>query len=957
VNKIASQNVDCDVNIHCGNESILEGKNRNSVEKLYSLNGYLKLLQLNCRSIVSKSVEFSTLVEIQSPDVIIGTESWLKEDMLNDEVFPMGFTYYRRDRIGRGGGLFLGIRECIPSILHRVEEDFEMLCVFLFPGTDFEVELTAVYRPPNEGLGILDRLRELYEDHAASGREKPVIIAGDLNLPHVDWEAQTAKGGESQQGVNDLIRLGGFSQVVKAPTRGENLLDVFLVRPIDVFFSSNVIEGISDHKAVSLCVASRKTKKDLKGKWCRQYSRMDTGGFSNYLTEKFSEWVVKGSCVNEVWENFKILLTEGTIRYVPCKTLKANPDPEYYTVEIRRLKRRVRRLHKIRNRGGMYLNNYKLAYQKLNSEKLKAKDQFLRNSLKDQGWSGLYKFIRRRRKGINDLENISLKYEGRIINDNMSKAKAFKNFFSGVYSETKVVSPKMGDEVSCEPFEIKDRDIRHRLNKIKSHASYGPDGLSGELIKRLGDILTPFLKHLFNVIINNGDLPDDWKKSYIIPIYKNGHRNSVDSYRPVSLTCIVCKLMEHLIADYIKEVLRKKNWLWEGQHGFRKGYSCESQLTSLYQDLVEGLDGGKQIDGVLIDFAKAFDRVDHEVLMNKISLLGLDRRVVIWINSFVTGRSQMVRVGEVYSDKFYATSGVPQGSVLGPLLFIIYVNDISKNIKSHIRMFADDCIIYRVMDKLDDGVILQNDLNLLEKWSSDNKMVINASKTKLIRFRKGRRAIVNDYHINGSLLSETKDCKYLGVLLSRDLKWGPHIERTTTKAFRVLYFLMRSLGKSCSKTKEFAYKTFVRPILEYGAAVWDPHLKGEIKQLAKVQRLGARFVFGNFKRKASVTDMQKNLGWRSLESRRREARIKGIYKTYVGDPAWRDLKTRLKSPSYCSRKDHKFKIEPPRQRSNALKFSFLHRGIEEWNSLSVKILEPFPVSHKVFVKRLRGIDF
>jgi hypothetical protein len=173
-------------------------------------------------------------------------------------------------------------------------------------------------------------------------------------------------------------------------------------------------------------------------------------------------------------------------------------------------------------------------------------------------------------------------------------------------------------------------------------------------------------------------------------------------------------------------------------------------------------------------------------------------------------------------------------------------------------------------------------------------MIINTDKTNLIRFKKGRNIILNHYCIMGKTLREANSCKYLGVVLSRDLQWGPHIDSTATKAHKVLRFLMRTLGKSCTSTKDFAFKTFVRPILEYGGSVWDPYVGQDIKKLSKVQRLAARFVTGNFKRKSSVTEMMKVLRWESLELRRKKARLKGMFKSYVGDPAWVDIRNRIK---------------------------------------------------------------
>ena len=183
-------------------------------------------------------------------------------------------------------------------------------------------------------------------------------------------------------------------------------------------------------------------------------------------------------------------------------------------------------------------------------------------------------------------------------------------------------------------------------------------------------------------------------KETVGPIYKWGDQLAVTNYRPISLTSLVCKQLEHVIAGYLRQVWDKNDWLYEGQHGFRPGYSCESQVITIVQNIADSLDEGVVIDAIIIDFSKAFDLVPHDRVLTKVAALGVDSRVVVWVREFLVGRTQRVRVGGQLSKEVKATSGVPQGSVLGPLLFLVYVNGIWRNIGSSIRLFADDCIMY-----------------------------------------------------------------------------------------------------------------------------------------------------------------------------------------------------------------------------------------------------------------------
>ena len=222
-----------------------------------------------------------------------------------------------------------------------------------------------------------------------------------------------------------------------------------------------------------------------------------------------------------------------------------------------------------------------------------------------------------------------------------------------------------------------------------------------------------YLARLLDITMNNGTLPGDWKRATVIPIHKGGDRSLVTNYRPVSSNSVVCKLMEHVIAAYLRQVWDKNNWLYEGQHGFRLGYSCECQVIIEFQDTADSLDKGDRIDAIIVDFSKAFDLVPQCRLLIKIANSGVDSRVVVWIREFLLGRTQRVRVGGQLSEEVRLTSHVPQGSVLGPLLFLAYINDIWRNIESTIRLFVDDCVIYRKIINNEEKEKFQKDLDRL----------------------------------------------------------------------------------------------------------------------------------------------------------------------------------------------------------------------------------------------------
>ena len=263
------------------------------------------------------------------------------------------------------------------------------------------------------------------------------------------------------------------------------------------------------------------------------------------------------------------------------------------------------------------------------------------------------------------------------------------------------------------------------LQNINENKATGPDNIPGKLLKICSQELHETFTILFQHSLSKGIVPDDWKLAFISPLFKKGDKSDVANYRPISLTSIVCKLLEHIVHSTIMDFLDSNKILSSFQHGFRQGRSCESQLLSTLRNFTQCLNSSGQTDAILLDFSKAFDKVDHKILLSKVSSIGIQGSLFNWISSFLSNRLQHVVVDGSISDKGPVLSGVPQGTVLGPLLFLIYINDIHENLSpgTHIRLFADDSLLYREIHNTSDTITLQKDLDQLQKWEKLNKIV------------------------------------------------------------------------------------------------------------------------------------------------------------------------------------------------------------------------------------------
>lgn len=348
-----------------------------------------------------------------------------------------------------------------------------------------------------------------------------------------------------------------------------------------------------------------------------------------------------------------------------------------------------------------------------------------------------------------------------------------------------------------------------------------------------------------------------------------------------------------------------------------------------------------QVDAVCLDLSKAFDLVPHAQLLSKLNLLGVNKELIDWIKSYLTNRSQYVEIKGAKSGILKVTSGVPQGSVLGPVLFLCYINDIAEGIDSSltVRLFADDCLIYSKISNQNDQATLNSALEKIHEWCTKWKMKINLDKTVFARItNKTKNALLFDYDLNGKRLKRVSHFKYLGVTIAEDLNWKLHISKVCSSAERKLWFLRRKLKLASMKAKLTAYTSLVRPVLEYGSIVWDPSQKYQIDQLERVQRRAARFIMSNYRSSESVTEMLHQLKLPPLSQRRRVARLKFLYLMHHKHFNFNSELYLMPRSSRVVRTSHQSQFMPIMSRINTFKYSFIPKTIEEWNLLPREIV-------------------
>ena len=473
--------------------------------------------------------------------------------------------------------------------------------------------------------------------------------------------------------------------------------------------------------------------------------------------------------------------------------------------------------------------------------------------------------------------------EGSIIYcDPIQKANILNRQLISVFTDdTKTSIPNLGPSQypSMEDITVSCKGVVKLWKNLKPHKAAGPDDIHLMLLKEAADKIAPAITLLFQASLNQGNTPSTWRKALVVPIFKKGSKSDASNYRPISLTSVLCKLCEHILHSTIITHLANHKILSDAQHGFRKRRSCDTQLLLVLNDFSRGLEDKSQTDVIFLDFAKAFDKVSHQGLLEKAYYYGIRGHTFKWIKSFLDNRSQQVVIDGHFSIDAKITSGVPQGSVLGPLLFLTYINDLPNCVQNSVcRLFADDCILYQRIRTSQDSDKLQADLDQLQKWESTWLMEFNTSKCQAISITNKIKPIIGRYQVHGHILEQVNCAKYLGIYIDSKLAFNTHVDAIVKKANSTRAFLDRNIPWCCRKVKQMAYTTYIRPTVEYASPAWDRHTKRNTNKIEMTQRRCVRYVTGNFDRTSSVTSLLNYLSWPTLEERRRQYRLAMMYR-------------------------------------------------------------------------------
>lgn len=423
---------------------------------------------------------------------------------------------------------------------------------------------------------------------------------------------------------------------------------------------------------------------------------------------------------------------------------------------------------------------------------------------------------------------------GNVASTDGDKAQLLNRFFSSVFTiENLNTIPEplnqfVGEELS--DVIISPQIVEAKLKSLRVTGSPGPDGMHSRILQETASTIATPLARLFRRSLDSGVLPDDWKKGLVVPIFKKGSKQDPSNYRPISLTSIPCKILEAILREGIMDHLNTHQLLSPDQYGFRPKRSCAAQLLHTLQEWSQMIEEGNTVDAIYLDYSKAFDAVPHQRLLTKLKSYGIGGKLLKWIGAFLTSRRQQVVINGVCSDWVPVSSGVPQGSVLGPLLFVIYINDMSVSTECPLKIFADDTKIYQVSAESDK---LQADISQVLLWSEKWQLPFNEAKCKVLHVGSGNPH--QTYTMRDRSLDVTVMEKDLGVQMDQDLKFRKQAATAIAKASRVMGVIRKSFQKLDRDTLPILFRTLVRPHLEYCNSVWGPFNRADQILVERVQ--------------------------------------------------------------------------------------------------------------------------
>lgn len=814
----------------------------------------------NCRGLRTKILSFNCNTSHFNFIFIVLTETWLNSNFFSAELGLGNYTIYRCDRSSlssaseRGGGVLIAVRSDIPSfLLPTPDKSVEQLFV-RFSLNSIHFLIGCVYLPPlcsidlyHAHLTTVDTLFLQYPTHT-------FVLCGDYNLPLISWSndanglCYTSPTFSQYLCVPESFSLHGFFQLNYFPNSHGSLLDLIFANSKSISVSlalDSAVPPDSYHPPLTISLASTlPTLTSPSPLSFFNFSKADYPRIIDFFNSFNWERSFYSYSADDSMYIFLDALHSSILSFVPKVSIRRSNFPSWYTPELKNLVRLKNQAH-AKYKSSLSLTDYRSFSLLRANFKFKSRECYrsyisrIESSLSSNPryfWS----FIRKSRSSSTIPSN--LVYGDFSCSNPADAANLFSKFFSSIYSTSTSPLPSSSSTFSpqfslpsCSLFTLD--DVSKALCSLRNIKSVGPDGLQGHYLYMLRDVIAWPLFLLFRMSVESGVFPAALKIGAISPLLKSGDPNVVSNYRPITMLSNLSKLFESIVLKSIR--LPLNHILVDEQHGFRPGRSTTTCNLALTSYIYDSFRARSQVDVIYTDFSKAFDLVDHSLLIKNLSILGIGDPLLSWLTSYLSNRYLYVSVHGSSSTHFVPSSGVPQGAVLSPLLFALFVNSAPSVLRhSKLLIFADDIKLYLRINSINDCSLLQQDLTSLVSWGESLGLSLNISKCSVFSFYRTHSHIYFPYVIHDFPIQPASEfIRDLGFTFTPDLSPILHIENMCCRALKILGFVLRSSAsfQLLSPLKSL-YCALVRPLLEYGSVLWDPSTACASASIERVQR-------------------------------------------------------------------------------------------------------------------------
>jgi hypothetical protein len=944
-----------------------------------------KVLLINARSLNNKLKDLDCLLDVSKPDILCVTETWFKSTCIDSSICRPGYSVFRKDRPNNreGGGVCIFTNnESVTSSLVTIPVSFSSLelvvvdVFFVSPVSKFRLFLS--YRPPCRSECSIEStlyttllcqcIQSLYPTNST------VLLCGDFNFPSIKWNnnLNILTNTDTSSGIFlDFVYNNCLTQFVTQPTRinhslsrNGSLLDLVFCNDSNFVHNVQVSAPFSssDHCSVEFDIIRdvHIFQSDIS---TYDFNQADWASIASFL-DNVDFFSLFSNCADiySIVNNFYDVVFTAISQFVPFHAKTKLPSQSRYPLRVRRLLSKKSTAWTVyRNfRTAQSLAKYKSIASQCRLAIYKYHVEVENKVINSNNINKFFRFANRKfscRSPVGPLKS----NDNSLIIDPIRKAELLQNVFSSMFTidnhHTPVISSPSVTDSGLNNIIFSPLLVKRAISKLKVKTKGGPDGLPPVFIKKCSDQLSSPLAYVFSQCMEHGFMPPDWLRAYVTPVYKKGDATNPLNYRPIALTCTICKIMESIIKDQLLNYLLRKNLIDKHQHGFLSKHSTTSNLLESTHDWIVSFTSRRNVDVVYIDFSRAFDSIVFTKLIAKLSHYGISGKLLSFLSAFLHNREQCVVLENCFSSTSSVLSGVPQGSVLGPVLFIIFINDVSSvcigNTKH--KLFADDVKLYTSFN-IDDSNCsnLQQSLDQLSSWASLWQLDININKCCVLPIRnKSSSSISHPYFINGLQLSCSSSVSDLGITIDSRLSFNQHISNVLTKATQRSGAFFRGFASRHPVLVKKTFVSYIRPLLEYNSNIWNPTRKYLIDKLENIQR---RFT----KRVPSIShlsyiDRLRALDLEPLELRRLHSDLIQYYKIVNSlsslDP---DLYFNLHYPPPSLRNHAPFLIKPSNF-STCLQSSFFYRYLDCWNELPTSVTQS--PSLQQFKNLIKSFDF